>query len=71
DIVRGVPAGRPHQAAVLQWDQVVDSGGADDAGPPHRVRGLSGIDFGRVTQLPGQCGILVPYKISPNVDCSK
>ncbi|CAL9153428.1 unnamed protein product [Musa hybrid cultivar] len=33
--------------------------------------GLSGIDYGRVSQLPGQCGISVSYKISPNVDCSK
>ncbi|CAL9153416.1 unnamed protein product, partial [Musa hybrid cultivar] len=30
---------------------------------------LSGIDFGRVGQLPGRCGVSLPYKISPNVDC--
>ncbi|THU72972.1 hypothetical protein C4D60_Mb04t17860 [Musa balbisiana] len=30
---------------------------------------LSGIDFVRVGQLPGRCGVSLPYKISPNVDC--
>lgn len=38
DTVPGVPARRADHASLLQRDQVIGSGGADDAWPPHRVR---------------------------------
>ncbi|CAL9086033.1 unnamed protein product, partial [Musa textilis] len=69
DTVPGVPARRADHTALLHRDEVIGSGGADDAGPPHRVRVLSGTDFGGVGQLPGECGISLPCMISPNVDC--
>ncbi|KAG8363090.1 hypothetical protein BUALT_BualtUnG0005500 [Buddleja alternifolia] len=31
----------------------------------------SGINYGKAAGLPGQCGVNVPYKISPSTDCSK
>ncbi|WOL05499.1 hypothetical protein Cni_G14228 [Canna indica] len=31
----------------------------------------SGIDYGRASVLPGKCGVSIPFKISPNTDCSK
>ncbi|XP_008798551.2 non-specific lipid-transfer protein 1-like [Phoenix dactylifera] len=33
--------------------------------------GLSGLDIGRASALPGKCGVSIPYKISPSTDCSK
>ncbi|XP_060176361.1 non-specific lipid-transfer protein 2-like isoform X2 [Lycium barbarum] len=32
---------------------------------------IEGIDFGKAAGLPGICGINVPFKGSPSVDCSK
>ncbi|PIN21382.1 hypothetical protein CDL12_05927 [Handroanthus impetiginosus] len=29
------------------------------------------IDLGKAAALPGQCGVSLPYKISPSTDCSK
>ncbi|WOL18635.1 non-specific lipid-transfer protein 1-like isoform X1 [Canna indica] len=31
----------------------------------------SGVDYGRASELPGKCGVSIPFKISPNTDCSK
>ncbi|KAL3839948.1 hypothetical protein ACJIZ3_024539 [Penstemon smallii] len=31
----------------------------------------SGINYGKAAQLPGQCGVNIPYKISPSTDCSR
>lgn len=28
-------------------------------------------DLGRASGLPGQCGVSIPFKISPSTDCSK
>ncbi|WOL18633.1 non-specific lipid-transfer protein 1-like [Canna indica] len=30
-----------------------------------------GIGLGKAGQLPGKCGVTVPFKIGPNTDCSK
>ncbi|KAH6770346.1 lipid transfer protein 1 [Perilla frutescens var. hirtella] len=30
----------------------------------------SGINLGKAAGLPGQCGVKIPYKISPSTDCS-
>ena len=32
---------------------------------------ISGINFGTAAALPGKCGVNIPFKISPNIDCSK
>ena len=32
---------------------------------------LSGIDYGLAAGLPGQCGVSIPYKISPSTDCNR
>ncbi|KAL3622715.1 hypothetical protein CASFOL_032055 [Castilleja foliolosa] len=29
------------------------------------------VDLGKAAGLPGQCGVNVPYKISPSTDCAK
>lgn len=31
----------------------------------------SGLNYGKAAALPGQCGVNIPYKISPSTDCSK
>ncbi|KAG6395483.1 hypothetical protein SASPL_146128 [Salvia splendens] len=31
----------------------------------------SGVNFGKAAGLPSQCGVSIPYKISPSTDCSK
>ena len=31
---------------------------------------IKGIDEGKAAGLPGACGVNIPYKISPNIDCS-
>ncbi|KAJ9543338.1 hypothetical protein OSB04_023045 [Centaurea solstitialis] len=31
----------------------------------------SGINPSNAASLPGKCGLSIPYKISPNTDCSK
>ncbi|KAG8377126.1 hypothetical protein BUALT_Bualt09G0136000 [Buddleja alternifolia] len=31
----------------------------------------SGINYGKAAGLPGQCGVNIPYKISPSTDCSR
>ncbi|KAK4425039.1 Non-specific lipid-transfer protein 2 [Sesamum alatum] len=31
----------------------------------------STINLGKAAGLPGQCGVNIPYKISPSTDCSK
>ncbi|XP_011091599.1 non-specific lipid-transfer protein 1-like [Sesamum indicum] len=31
----------------------------------------SGVNLGKAAALPGQCGVSIPYKISPSTDCSK
>ncbi|KAH6786969.1 hypothetical protein C2S52_006521 [Perilla frutescens var. hirtella] len=31
----------------------------------------SGINFGKAAGLPKQCGVNIPYQISPSTDCSK
>ncbi|PIM98593.1 hypothetical protein CDL12_28926 [Handroanthus impetiginosus] len=31
----------------------------------------AGLDYGKAAGLPGQCGVSIPYKISPSTDCSK
>ncbi|KAK8982939.1 hypothetical protein V6N11_054924 [Hibiscus sabdariffa] len=33
--------------------------------------GISGINFGLASGLPGKCGVSIPYKISPSTDCSR
>lgn len=33
--------------------------------------GISGINYGLVSSLPGKCGVNLPYQISPSTDCSK
>ncbi|KAL7145544.1 hypothetical protein ABFS83_07G091400 [Erythranthe nasuta] len=30
-----------------------------------------GVNLGKAAALPGQCGVNIPYKISPSTDCSK
>ncbi|KAL8479461.1 hypothetical protein ACS0TY_026379 [Phlomoides rotata] len=30
-----------------------------------------GVNLGKAAGLPGQCGVNIPYKISPSTDCSK
>ncbi|KAL3839950.1 hypothetical protein ACJIZ3_024541 [Penstemon smallii] len=30
-----------------------------------------GIDYGKAAGLPSQCGVSIPYEISPSTDCSK
>ncbi|KAL8482966.1 hypothetical protein ACS0TY_025863 [Phlomoides rotata] len=30
-----------------------------------------GVNYGKAGGLPGQCGVNIPYKISPSTDCSK
>ncbi|KAG6393656.1 hypothetical protein SASPL_147901 [Salvia splendens] len=30
-----------------------------------------GVNLGKAASLPGQCGVRIPYKISPSTDCSK
>ncbi|KDP27368.1 hypothetical protein JCGZ_20192 [Jatropha curcas] len=32
---------------------------------------IPGIDLNLAAGLPGKCGVSIPYKISPSVDCSK
>ncbi|KAJ4979629.1 hypothetical protein NE237_010409 [Protea cynaroides] len=32
---------------------------------------ISGINSGNAASLPGKCGVNLPYKISPSIDCSK
>ncbi|KAK4481267.1 hypothetical protein RD792_012151 [Penstemon davidsonii] len=34
-------------------------------------RSLKSIDFGKAAILPGRCGVRIPFRISPNVDCSR
>lgn len=29
------------------------------------------VNFNNAQNLPGQCGVKLPYKITPNIDCSK
>uniref|UniRef100_A0A7N0UZL2 Non-specific lipid-transfer protein n=1 Tax=Kalanchoe fedtschenkoi TaxID=63787 RepID=A0A7N0UZL2_KALFE len=31
---------------------------------------ISGINFGLVAKVPSECGVNVPYKISPSTDCN-
>ncbi|KAI3470185.1 hypothetical protein Pfo_026848 [Paulownia fortunei] len=31
----------------------------------------SGVNLSKAAGIPGQCGINIPYKISPSTDCSK
>ncbi|KAH6769358.1 hypothetical protein C2S51_014694 [Perilla frutescens var. frutescens] len=31
----------------------------------------SGINYGKAAALPKQCGVNIPYQISPSTDCSK
>lgn len=31
----------------------------------------TGVNLGKAAGLPGQCGVSIPYKISPSTDCSK
>ncbi|KAH6809231.1 hypothetical protein C2S51_027014 [Perilla frutescens var. frutescens] len=31
----------------------------------------SGLNYGKAAGLPGQCGVNIPYKISPSTDCAK
>ncbi|XP_073008296.1 non-specific lipid-transfer protein P5-like [Typha latifolia] len=33
--------------------------------------GVSGGSIGRAAALPKKCGVSIPYKISPNTDCTK
>ncbi|KAL0377105.1 UNVERIFIED_CONTAM: Non-specific lipid-transfer protein 2 [Sesamum calycinum] len=35
------------------------------------ARSASNIDLAKAAGLPRQCGLNIPYKISPSVDCSK
>ncbi|XWS22083.1 hypothetical protein CRYUN_Cryun29cG0003900 [Craigia yunnanensis] len=30
---------------------------------------VSGINYGVASGLPGKCGVSIPYKISPSIDC--
>nr|KJB71504.1 hypothetical protein B456_011G128100 [Gossypium raimondii] len=32
--------------------------------------GISGINYGIASGLPGKCGVNIPYKISPSTDCN-
>ncbi|KAG6580430.1 hypothetical protein SDJN03_20432, partial [Cucurbita argyrosperma subsp. sororia] len=32
---------------------------------------ISGINFNAASNLPSQCGVRIPYKISPSTDCNK
>ncbi|XP_038902996.1 non-specific lipid-transfer protein 1-like [Benincasa hispida] len=32
---------------------------------------IRGIDVGAAAGLPSKCGVSIPYKISPNTDCTK
>ncbi|KAL3641591.1 Non-specific lipid-transfer protein 2 [Castilleja foliolosa] len=34
------------------------------------VSGSYSVDLGKAAGLPGQCGVSIPYKISPSTDCS-
>ncbi|KAG6395482.1 hypothetical protein SASPL_146127 [Salvia splendens] len=31
----------------------------------------TGLDYNKAAALPSQCGVSIPYKISPSTDCSK
>ncbi|KAI8557066.1 hypothetical protein RHMOL_Rhmol05G0305500 [Rhododendron molle] len=33
--------------------------------------GISGLNLGLASSLPGKCGLLLPIKIGPSIDCSK
>ncbi|KAK5793395.1 hypothetical protein PVK06_034539 [Gossypium arboreum] len=33
--------------------------------------GITGINFGLASGLPGKCGVNIPYKISPSTDCNR
>ncbi|KAH7842734.1 hypothetical protein Vadar_008546 [Vaccinium darrowii] len=33
--------------------------------------GISGINYSLASSLPGKCGVNLPYKISPSIDCTK
>ncbi|KAI3844167.1 hypothetical protein MKX03_000065 [Papaver bracteatum] len=33
--------------------------------------GLAGINYANAASLPSQCGVNIPYKISPSTDCTK
>ncbi|KAL5991289.1 hypothetical protein ACLOJK_012196 [Asimina triloba] len=35
------------------------------------AKGMDGLDLGRAAGLPAKCGVSIPYKISPDTDCSK
>ncbi|KAK4425043.1 Non-specific lipid-transfer protein 2 [Sesamum alatum] len=35
------------------------------------LAGSYSINLGKAVGLPGQCGVNIPYKISPSTDCSK
>ncbi|KAH7564755.1 hypothetical protein ACOSP7_021514 [Xanthoceras sorbifolium] len=32
---------------------------------------IPGLNYDRVNEIPGICGITIPYKISPSLDCTK
>ncbi|KAK2653004.1 hypothetical protein Ddye_012860 [Dipteronia dyeriana] len=32
---------------------------------------IPGLNYDRVNEIPGICGTTIPYKISPDLDCSK
>ncbi|KAA8517650.1 hypothetical protein F0562_015124 [Nyssa sinensis] len=32
---------------------------------------ISGVNLANAANLPGKCGVNIPYKISPSTDCSK
>ncbi|XP_022728711.1 non-specific lipid-transfer protein 1-like [Durio zibethinus] len=32
---------------------------------------IPGLNYDRVNEIPGKCGITCPYKVTPDVDCSK
>ncbi|GFQ08746.1 non-specific lipid-transfer protein 2 [Phtheirospermum japonicum] len=35
------------------------------------IAGSYSVNLGKASGLPGQCGVSIPYKISPSTDCSK
>ncbi|KAK6164208.1 hypothetical protein DH2020_001072 [Rehmannia glutinosa] len=35
------------------------------------IAGSYSVNLGKAAGLPGQCGVSIPYKISPSTDCSK
>ncbi|KAH7672512.1 Plant non-specific lipid-transfer protein/Par allergen protein [Dioscorea alata] len=35
------------------------------------AKSMKGINYGIIEGLPGKCGVNVPYKISPDTDCTK